>query len=181
MTIAKECKTDECEKRWPGAICRGGRCACPQDSIRRKSDSNGWICLSLVDASTGMLGPPYTCPLRMVLDTGQYCIVMMDRYFVIHPMRIVVRMAMNAYNRLVLAIVNKTVSVVLEKKQLAFNQFVNHKTDGIFGGILMVKHVNHFDGIRKLKQLPIILSPENIVYPIVHDSYSIIKIKAIFM
>ncbi|KAM3724102.1 Kunitz-type protein [Dirofilaria immitis] len=63
MTIAKECKTDECEKRWPGAICRGGRCACPQDSIRRKSDSNGWICLSLVDASTGMLGPPYTCPL----------------------------------------------------------------------------------------------------------------------
>lgn len=34
MTIARECKNDECEKRWPGAICRSGRCACPQDSIR---------------------------------------------------------------------------------------------------------------------------------------------------
>ncbi|VDM93241.1 unnamed protein product [Litomosoides sigmodontis] len=63
MTIAKECKNDECEKRWPGAVCRNGRCACPQDSIRRNSDSNGWICLSLIDASTGMLGPPFTCPL----------------------------------------------------------------------------------------------------------------------
>ncbi|VIO90788.1 Kunitz/Bovine pancreatic trypsin inhibitor domain containing protein [Brugia malayi] len=63
IAIAKECKNDECENRWPGAICRNGRCACPQDSIRRKSDSNGWICLSLIDASTGMLGPPFTCPL----------------------------------------------------------------------------------------------------------------------
>uniref|UniRef100_A0A0R3RLU2 BPTI/Kunitz inhibitor domain-containing protein n=1 Tax=Elaeophora elaphi TaxID=1147741 RepID=A0A0R3RLU2_9BILA len=63
MAIARECKNDECEERWPGAICRSGRCACPKDSIRRKSDSNGWICLSLIDASTGMLGPPFTCPL----------------------------------------------------------------------------------------------------------------------
>ncbi|VDK27557.1 unnamed protein product [Gongylonema pulchrum] len=30
---------------------------------RRRSDSNGWVCVSLKDASTGMLGPPFTCPL----------------------------------------------------------------------------------------------------------------------
>ncbi|VDM99442.1 unnamed protein product [Thelazia callipaeda] len=73
-TAGKDCKTDnDCEKRWPGATCRNGRCSCPLDSIRRKSESYGWICLSLIDASTGMLGPPITCPLPF--GTGYHSIL----------------------------------------------------------------------------------------------------------
>lgn len=42
--------------------CTWNRCRNIQQ-CRRKSDSYDWVCLSLIDASTGMLGPPVTCPL----------------------------------------------------------------------------------------------------------------------
>uniref|UniRef100_A0A7E4WBH1 BPTI/Kunitz inhibitor domain-containing protein n=1 Tax=Panagrellus redivivus TaxID=6233 RepID=A0A7E4WBH1_PANRE len=60
----KECqKEEDCTRRWPQSTCRNGRCACLENYIRRKSDSRGWICLSLLDASTSMIGPPLSCPL----------------------------------------------------------------------------------------------------------------------
>uniref|UniRef100_A0A1I7ZCS2 BPTI/Kunitz inhibitor domain-containing protein n=1 Tax=Steinernema glaseri TaxID=37863 RepID=A0A1I7ZCS2_9BILA len=72
-----EClESRECAERWPDAFCRQGRCVCSGNSIRRKSDSRGWVCLSIVDASTGMLGPPVSCPIpegagfRMILRNG---------------------------------------------------------------------------------------------------------------
>ncbi|VDK44745.1 unnamed protein product [Anisakis simplex] len=72
---SRECEVDEeCNEQWPKATCRNGRCACPPNTLKRKSDSYGWVCLSLVDATTGQLGPPVTCPFpegagyRSVLD-----------------------------------------------------------------------------------------------------------------
>uniref|UniRef100_A0A915BJR7 BPTI/Kunitz inhibitor domain-containing protein n=1 Tax=Parascaris univalens TaxID=6257 RepID=A0A915BJR7_PARUN len=63
-SITAVCYGDnDCDALWPKATCRNGRCVCPPDTIRRKSDSYDWVCLSLIDASTGMLGPPVTCPL----------------------------------------------------------------------------------------------------------------------
>uniref|UniRef100_A0A0N5AHR1 BPTI/Kunitz inhibitor domain-containing protein n=1 Tax=Syphacia muris TaxID=451379 RepID=A0A0N5AHR1_9BILA len=61
---AESCTTDpDCDKLWPRATCRNGRCICPENTIRRKSESYGWVCVSLFDASTGMIGSPFTCPL----------------------------------------------------------------------------------------------------------------------
>ncbi|VDN52402.1 unnamed protein product [Dracunculus medinensis] len=64
MAKSVKCNSDEeCEIIWPRATCRNRRCVCPENSIRKRSHSYGWVCLSLLDASTGMLGPPLTCPL----------------------------------------------------------------------------------------------------------------------
>lgn len=82
----KECENDaECEVRWPQSFCRKGTCKCKPNYVRQKSESRGWVCLSVLDASRSFslrlwgktkvyvligcflanseLGPPLTCPL----------------------------------------------------------------------------------------------------------------------
>ncbi|CAI4232406.1 unnamed protein product [Auanema sp. JU1783] len=54
---------DECSRHWPQATCTRGRCRCPIDTVRKKSPSREWVCLSVKDAATGESGPPLTCPL----------------------------------------------------------------------------------------------------------------------
>ncbi|CAJ0941360.1 unnamed protein product, partial [Mesorhabditis belari] len=62
--FALECGvSEECNNRWPGAFCLRGRCKCPVDTVRKTSDSRGWICLAVNDAVTGDIGSPLTCPL----------------------------------------------------------------------------------------------------------------------
>uniref|UniRef100_A0A914UKX9 BPTI/Kunitz inhibitor domain-containing protein n=1 Tax=Plectus sambesii TaxID=2011161 RepID=A0A914UKX9_9BILA len=51
-----------CERHWPGATCIEGKCECPSNHLKRDTKS-GWACLSLIDASTGSLGPGLSCPL----------------------------------------------------------------------------------------------------------------------
>ncbi|KAK0416286.1 hypothetical protein QR680_012398 [Steinernema hermaphroditum] len=83
-----EClESRECHERWPDAFCRQGRCVCSGNSIWRKSDSRGWLCLSIVDASTGMLGPPVSCPIpegtgfKMILKNGTSTVFCDSRVF----------------------------------------------------------------------------------------------------
>ncbi|VDD88147.1 unnamed protein product [Enterobius vermicularis] len=64
IVVVHSCKEDsECECHWPRAFCRNGRCVCPKNTIRRKSDSYNWVCVSLLDAASGMIGSPFSCPL----------------------------------------------------------------------------------------------------------------------
>ncbi|CAJ0578751.1 unnamed protein product, partial [Mesorhabditis spiculigera] len=64
LALALECTGNEdCSARWPEAFCVRGRCKCPADTVRKTSPSRGWICLAVLDASTGQIGSALTCPL----------------------------------------------------------------------------------------------------------------------
>ncbi|KAF1760142.1 hypothetical protein GCK72_008388 [Caenorhabditis remanei] len=60
--FCEKCESnEECDVKWPDAICVRGRCRCPENTIRKKSPSREWVCLATNDA-TGNSGPPLTCP-----------------------------------------------------------------------------------------------------------------------
>lgn len=62
----KECESDEeCSIKWPRATCRRAKCHCPANSIRRASQSRGWVCLSLIDS--GIRFPAFMLNKRMTL------------------------------------------------------------------------------------------------------------------
>lgn len=51
LTFAAEClDSEECQKLWPNASCKRGRCHCGSDFVRRKVKSFEWVCLALTDA-----------------------------------------------------------------------------------------------------------------------------------
>ncbi|CAD5234161.1 unnamed protein product [Bursaphelenchus xylophilus] len=63
LATGKECEENQdCQTFWPKAVCSRGRCRCGKDFLRRKSESFGWVCLSLNDAVSGSLGAQQTCP-----------------------------------------------------------------------------------------------------------------------
>ncbi|PIC40127.1 hypothetical protein B9Z55_011580 [Caenorhabditis nigoni] len=62
FVFSEKCESnEECDSKWPDAICVRGRCRCPENTIRKKSASREWVCLATNDA-TGNSGPPLTCP-----------------------------------------------------------------------------------------------------------------------
>ncbi|CAD6197424.1 unnamed protein product [Caenorhabditis auriculariae] len=60
--VQKCSSQEECDSKWPQAECIRGRCRCPPNTLRKPSETRGWVCLSVVDAVSGQSGPPLTCP-----------------------------------------------------------------------------------------------------------------------